>query len=141
MHAAKLNSTLASDLPNLSSVPAPVWTSVDICVNEDALNSKLSSNMFGALAIKSSQVTISTFDYDLILQNDSCDPGWGSEVSDAASNPGGGSPVLDAASSPGWGKETAVPVSAGEGLGHSSFPKPSRNKRGKRLQFGDKAPP
>eukprot|EP00961_Rhodomonas_salina_P033996 457511-Rhodomonas_salina.1 len=48
MHAAKLNSTLASDLPNLSSVPAPVWTSDDICVNEDALNSKLSGNMSGA---------------------------------------------------------------------------------------------
>eukprot|EP00961_Rhodomonas_salina_P189667 2559037-Rhodomonas_salina.1 len=43
--------------------------------------------------------------------------------------------------SPGWGEETAVPVSAGEELGHSSFPKPRRNKRGKRLRFGDKAPP
>eukprot|EP00961_Rhodomonas_salina_P283222 3827459-Rhodomonas_salina.1 len=97
--------------------------------------------MSGAPAIESSPVTISTFDYDLIQQDDGCDPGGGSEVLDAASNPGGGSPVLDAASSPGGGEATAVPVSAGEGLGHSSFLKPRWNKRGKRLQFGDKAPP
>eukprot|EP00961_Rhodomonas_salina_P139436 1876306-Rhodomonas_salina.1 len=142
LHAAKLNSTLVSDLPNLSPIPDPVWVADNVCVDEASMNLTLSCDMFAAPTVQSSRVNISNFDYDLTPHDIvSSRRGGSPTTSDVASTPGWGSPTPDTAPASGGGVATAAPVSAGDGLGQSSFPNPRRNKRGKRLRFGDKVPP
>eukprot|EP00961_Rhodomonas_salina_P013873 185693-Rhodomonas_salina.1 len=79
MHKNNLNSTIVSDLPNLSSTATPVWTADDVLVDENAIHhdSGLSCNMSGLPEIESSPINISSPQPD-----DTSDSGWGSDEGD-----------------------------------------------------------
>eukprot|EP00961_Rhodomonas_salina_P259575 3507430-Rhodomonas_salina.7 len=60
MHKQHLNSTLAADLPNLSSVSIKLWPADDVCIDADALNSILSEGMTGMPDIEGTSINISS---------------------------------------------------------------------------------
>eukprot|EP00961_Rhodomonas_salina_P252613 3414580-Rhodomonas_salina.1 len=79
MHAAKLNSTLAGDLPNLSATTEKLWTADDVCHYIDALNSTLSGDMNGLPYIEGSPIQISTLTV-YTAQDVASTDGWGSDI-------------------------------------------------------------
>eukprot|EP00961_Rhodomonas_salina_P235771 3186456-Rhodomonas_salina.1 len=60
MFKHQLNSTLASDLPHLSTTSEPHWTVQDVCYNNDALNSSLSGDVTGSARPPPSPINISS---------------------------------------------------------------------------------
>eukprot|EP00961_Rhodomonas_salina_P056637 760748-Rhodomonas_salina.1 len=140
MHEHNLNSTIVSDLPNLSSTATPVWTADDVLVDENAIHSGLSGNMSGLPEIESSPINVSSPQPD-----DTSDCGRGSNKGNGVSDPGGGD--NDDISAPGGGDRdgsdsgggslSSGPLPAGE---LQPFPN-ARKHKGKRQRFGDKVPP
>eukprot|EP00961_Rhodomonas_salina_P115526 1555032-Rhodomonas_salina.3 len=118
MHEVKLNSTLVSDLPNLSTTATPLWKADNVCADPEAMDSTLSSDMLGLPHIESSPIKIAS------AQDAASEPGWGSLIDDDASDPGGGSQKVGNSS-------------AGE---EQPFPNALKRK-GKRQHFGDKIQP
>eukprot|EP00961_Rhodomonas_salina_P061935 831565-Rhodomonas_salina.1 len=132
LFGTELNATLASQPPNLSSTPTPLWTASDV----QTLDPDLACDMFEA-TLSSLPINISS-PQDVSRSDIRSSPGGGCASEDVPTSPGGGSQISD--SSPGGGSPTAGASSEGERQSRQRFPNASKHT-GKRIRFGDKVPP